>query len=122
MKPRKILLVEDEPDISEVFKKLLEVNDYQVVTAHDGVEGFNKAKEEKPDLMLLDLKMPNKDGFTTLRELKNNDLTRGITVVMLTVSGDLPTIRECINLGAKDYFMKSWEPQLFLKYIRKYTI
>lgn len=119
---KKILLADDEPDIVAVFRKILETNDYQVITARDGIEGLKKAVEEKPDLILLDIKMPNKDGLTTLRELKQNELTKSIPVVMLTVSIVPSSMPKCIELGAKDYLFKTCDTQTLLECIKRYIL
>ena len=118
---KKILLADDEPDIAAVFRTILETNDYQVITASDGIEGIKKAVEENPDLILLDVKMPNKDGLTTLRELKQIESTKNIPVVMLTVSIGSPSMSECLKLGAKDYLFKTCDTQTFLQYIKRYV-
>ena len=120
MKRKKVLIVDDEPDIREVFKKNLEVNDYNVITANDGGEGVKRAYEERPDLILLDIMMPIKDGFKSLRELKKAEMTSHIPVVMLTVRSDLGTLYECLKLGAKDYILKTYDSDRIIKYVKKY--
>ncbi len=67
----KILVVDDEPDILEAIGIVLEAQGYEVVTARDGIEGLEKLKEEKPDMMILDLLMPRMDGFEVCKELKD---------------------------------------------------
>lgn len=67
----KILVVDDDPDILEAISIILEANGYEVITARDGIDGLNKLKEEKPDLMILDLLMPKLDGFGVCKELKD---------------------------------------------------
>jgi DNA-binding response OmpR family regulator len=119
---KKVLLVDDEPDIVSVFRMILETHNYQVIMASDGVEGLTKAVKERPDLILLDVKMPNKDGFTTLRELKHNDLTKTIPVVMLTVSQDESSMSGCLKDGATNYLFKTCDTQMFLNYIKKYIL
>ena len=71
MRGKKILLVDDDPEIREAISLILEANGYTVVTAQDGAEGLSKLKEEKPDLMILDLLMPRLDGFGVCKELKD---------------------------------------------------
>ncbi len=66
----KILVVDDDPDITRAIKMVLESRKYQVITAANGEEGLDKIREEKPDLLILDLLMPKKDGFAVVRELK----------------------------------------------------
>ncbi len=67
----KILVVDDDPDVLDAISIVLEAKGYKVITARDGIEGLNKLKEEKPDLMILDLLMPNLDGFGVCKELKD---------------------------------------------------
>ena len=69
--PGKILVVDDDPDILDALTMILESSDYQVVTARDGIEGLAALKAEKPDLMILDLLMPEMDGFAVLRMLQD---------------------------------------------------
>jgi CheY-like chemotaxis protein len=119
MRKKKILLTDDEPDIVLVFKAILEKNNYEVVIARDGIEGLRKATEEKPGLILLDIKMPNKDGMEMLRELKQDKSTKHIPVIMLTVSIGTPPANECFKLGAKDYLFKTCETEILLESIKK---
>jgi DNA-binding response OmpR family regulator len=68
----KILVIDDDPDVTEAIKIILESQPYQVIIAHDGIEGLKKVREEVPDLIILDLLMPRLDGFGVVRELKEN--------------------------------------------------
>lgn len=121
MERKKILIVDDEEDIREVFKKNLEVNDYNVITANDGSQGVKRASEERPDLILLDVMMPVMDGFKSLKELKKEEITSEIPVLMLTVRSDLGTLYECLKLGAKDYILKTYDSDRIIKYVKKYV-
>jgi CheY-like chemotaxis protein len=81
----KILVVDDDVDFQEATKTLLEAKGYMVVTASNGEEGYQKAKAEKPDLMLLDVMMANdSDGFDTARKLKEDPATKDIAIIMIT--------------------------------------
>ncbi len=80
---RKILIADDEPEIVDIVKRMLEEK-YEVITAYDGEECIKKAKEEKPDLILLDILMPKLDGWETLKKLKEDEETKDIPVSMLT--------------------------------------
>ena len=83
-KKAKILLIDDDADFAESTKIVLESKPYDVIVAHDGDKGLQKAKQENPDLILLDVIMPVKDGFTAAEQLKKDpDLSR-IPVLMLT--------------------------------------
>jgi DNA-binding response OmpR family regulator len=118
----KILIVDDEPDVREILQKKLQERGYLVSTAADGVEGMQTALQELPDLILLDVMMPNKDGFSMLKELKANEQTQKITVVMATAKGQLKDIYYGQDIGATDYLVKPIDFANLLKYIRKYTL
>ena len=83
-KRAKILLVDDDPDFVEATKIVLESKPYQVITAFDGDEGLEKARKEKPDLILLDIIMPRMDGFKVCESLKKEPELAKIPVIMIT--------------------------------------
>lgn len=117
---KKVLIIDDEIDLAKIAKERLEANGYQVFWAKDGDEGIRMAVEEKPDLILLDILIPKKDGLVTLQELKSDMLTWGIPVIMLTIKSESDTMMKAQELGAADYFMKTDDWQELLKYIRRY--
>jgi len=80
----KILIVDDEPGVVELIKNSLEKNDYEVVTASDGLEGVEKAWSKNPDLIILDIMMPNMSGGDAVRALKSNSTTRNIPIIFLS--------------------------------------
>jgi CheY-like chemotaxis protein len=84
----KIMVVDDEPDIVLLFKKLLEKGGHEVIEAYSGEECIDKVKGEKPDLILLDIMMPGLDGYDVCRILKNEEETSSIPIAMLTVKSD----------------------------------
>jgi DNA-binding response OmpR family regulator len=86
MMSAKILVVDDDPDVLEAIGILLEANGFNVVTAKDGVDALNNLKEEKPDLMILDLLMPVMDGFGVCRELKDPRLTKYAQMPIIILS------------------------------------
>ena len=118
----KILLVDDEPDILDILGKKLEVEGFWVVRASDGNEGLRKTREEKPDLVLLDIMMPNKNGFTMLRELQSDEELRKIPVIMVSAKSETKSLFEGQKLGAMDYLIKPIDFEELLKYIGKYTL
>jgi len=81
----KIMLVDDEPDVIYLVKKILEKKGYEVVEIYSGKECLERVEEEKPDLILLDIMMPGIDGWEVARTLKSKPETKGIPIVMLTV-------------------------------------
>lgn len=103
----KILLAEDDKLISNSLCEALKTNGYEATPAYDGEEAIAKAKEIKPDLLLLDIMMPKLDGISVLWELKANPETARIPVIVLTNIGDVETISKIIEAGAVDYLLKS---------------
>ncbi len=84
---KKILVVDDEADAVEFVRAIMEEAGYEVVSASNGVEGLEKAQAEKPDLVILDVQMPEKDGFATFADMKKDPELKAIPVVMLTGVG-----------------------------------
>lgn len=120
----KILIVDDDVDFVESTKTILESKPYDVVVAHQGDEGLQKARDESPDLVLLDVIMPVKDGFTAAEQLKKDPQLARIPVVMLTAfstkGGDstIPRSRG-YTLEAEDYLEKPVSPQNLLAAVEK---
>lgn len=105
---KKILIVDDEKEIRELIKDRLAQRQYSVITASSGNEALIIAKTSLPDLILLDIAMPQMDGYTTCENLKKDLKTRGIPVLLLT-GKDLESkgvIERCSNVGALDYVSK----------------
>ncbi len=86
--PKLIMVVDDDPDLVEAVSMKLESKNYRVVKAYDGEEAIEKIKEEKPDLVILDVMMPRKNGWVVCDEIKTDDGLKSIIVVMLTAVGD----------------------------------
>ena len=118
----KILLVDDEVDVLDILGKRLEDAGFLIVKASDGNEGLRKAREEKPDLVLLDIIMPNKDGFSMLSDLQAEQDLRGIPVIMVSAKSEANSLFEGRDLGAIDYLIKPIDFNELMKYIRKYTL
>ncbi len=120
-KQPKILLVDDDPDFVEATKTVLETK-YKVVVATEGNAGLKKAKEEKPDLIILDVIMPVKDGFTAAEQLKKDPNLSKIPVIMLTSyaqrkgESNIP-VSKGMMLEAEDYIDKPVKPEELLKRI-----
>ncbi len=85
----KILVVDDERDVVELVKFMLAKEGHQIVEAYDGEEGLEKARQEIPDLIILDIMMPKMDGYTMHSHLMQSDATRGIPVIILTAKGQM---------------------------------
>jgi two-component system phosphate regulon response regulator PhoB len=106
-----ILVVEDEEDIADLVAFNLRRNEFQVELAHDGIQGLAKAKEIKPDLIVLDVMMPGLDGFRVFKELRKDKSTRTIPVIMLTARGQTEDRIQGLELGAEDYVTKPFSPK-----------
>lgn len=117
----KILIVDDEPVVRDILQKKLDNLGYEALTAADGAEGLDMAVKEQPDLILLDVMMPNKDGFEMLQDIRANDATRNINVIMATAKGNTSDIYYGQDLGATDYLIKPIEFDTLLKLIRRHT-
>lgn len=115
-----ILIIDDDPEIVEFTKKRLARSGYRVIGALDGTEGVAIAIKEKPDLILLDITMPVKDGYTVLRELKENEATRDTPVIMLTAKSGSGSVLDSQESGATDYFIKPFVWEELMRYIKKY--
>ena len=83
-----ILVVDDDPDLVEAVSMKLEAKDYRVGKAYDGVEAMDKIKSDRPDLVILDVMMPRKNGWDVCEDIKNDDALKDIAVVLLTAVAD----------------------------------
>ena len=101
-----ILIIEDQPDMRENLATILEMEEYTVLEAANGREGIARAKEEKPDLILCDVMMPEMDGYAVVCELRNDRTIAGTPFIFLTARGEKHDVREGMNLGADDYLVK----------------
>ncbi len=110
MGKKKILLADDEEDIKTVIKLYLESKGYDVVTSYDGLDTLDKVKAEKPDLILLDIMMPVINGFEVCKQLKADENTSHIPIVMLSAASQADSVEQAIEAGAVDYIMKPFEP------------
>jgi len=107
----KVLIVEDEANIRQLVKYNLEKESYQVIEAEDGLQGLRLAKAEKPDLVLLDLMLPQMDGLEVCRSLKGNPATAALPIIMLTAKSEEIDKVIGLELGADDYMTKPFSPR-----------
>jgi len=114
---KRILVVDDEPDVVRILSKSLMLNGYEVITANDGLECLAKAENEIPDLILLDNVMPNMDGQTVLAKLKASRKTEGIPVIMVTALADEKNITTSQKGGAVEYVVKPFDYNVLLEKI-----
>ena len=106
----KVLVIDDDSMVRETIVRLLILEGYQVIEAAYGQAGYADAISEKPNIILLDLNMPIKDGFQVLHKLKSNPETERIPVIVLTARIDAESERRCMAAGATDYIKKPWGP------------
>jgi len=105
--PKKILLVEDDPFLSEIYVIKFQEAGFEISLATDGSDGLEKIKHEQPDLVLLDIVMPNVDGLELLRTIKDDEATRNIPIVILSNLGEQEDIDRGLALGAELYIVKA---------------
>lgn len=103
----KILLVEDDTFISGMYQTKLTMLGYTVRVAVDGESGWQELKKEIPDLLLLDIVLPRKDGFEILSDIRNDAQLKGLPVILLTNLGQKPDVQKGLELGADDYIIKA---------------
>jgi len=121
----KILLIDDDPDFIETTKVVLESKPYRIITALSGDEGLNKAREEKPDLVLLDIIMPGVDGFQVCQQLKKDTQLAQIPVIMITSfsekhMGTSLGVSQGLTLEAEDFIDKPVAPAELLIRVEKW--
>lgn len=109
--PHRILVVDDEPDITALVAYHLAKEGYRVTTAGTGADALRSAREERPDLVVLDLMLPGHSGFEVLAELRRRDETRDVGVLLLTARKDEPDRIKGLSLGADDYLAKPFSPK-----------
>ena len=107
MSQKTIVIVEDEMGMRDSLREVLESSGHAVVTAEDGEKALEIISDQKVDLVLLDIILPKKDGFEVLKELKENEKTKAIPVVLTTNLSDPKDIQKALDLGATTYLVKS---------------
>ena len=124
-KKARILLVDDDADFTDAIKIIFESKSYEVIVASEGDEGLRRAREEKPDLILMDVIMPVKDGFTAAEYLKKDPQLKKIPTLMLTAfaskrGGSAIPVSRGFTLETDDYIDKSIGPQELLTKVEEH--
>jgi len=118
---KKILIIEDDKFLAKMLSKMLEAHQYEAILASTGKEGLIKSSSGEVDLILLDIMLPDIDGFDLLETIKNNENTKKIPVIIISNLGQPEDIQQGRSLGVKDYLVKSdLSLDEVVKKIRKY--
>lgn len=105
-----VLIVEDDIDLNTGLKQALQKDRFSVETSRNGKECLEMVADVMPDIILLDLRMPQMDGLTTIEHLKNDESTRTIPILVLTNVDDMTNISKVIDAGVRDYLVKADTP------------
>lgn len=105
----KILVVDDDRAINELIKVNLKLAGYYVIQAFDGTQGFALAKQELPNMLILDVMMPNVDGYTVAQRVRQNETTKNIPILMLTALSDIEDKGRGFSIGIDDYLVKPFD-------------
>ena len=117
---KKILVVDDDVDIRETLGEVLRIEGYSVLLAANGTDALELAKKERPDLILLDLMMPDMDGVAVLKELRKDNWGRHARVIFLTARDDVESVTSAMEAGGNDYMMKSnWKIENIIAKVRQ---
>src|SRR4051794_39987660 len=110
MPPDKVLLVEDDPVILRLLEVNFDLEGYDVVLAHDGAEGIELARSERPDIVISDIMMPKVSGLELVAALKGDAATAGIPIILLSAKAQSGDVKAGLEVGADDYVTKPFEP------------
>jgi len=116
---KRILVVDDEVQLVEMVKIRLEANGYEILSAYDGQEALDKARKEKPDLIVLDLMLPKLDGYKVCRMIKFDDRYKNIPIILFSARAQESDKEMGIQVGADAYITKPFEPQVLLSKIKE---
>ena len=117
MEREKILIIDDEKEFLDLLENALKRQGYDVIKAVDGIEGLERARSQKPDMVICDIRMPNKDGYAVLKEIRK-DIDKNLPIIMLSAIEDFKNIQEAYDCEADFYVSKPVEFITLLKNIR----
>jgi DNA-binding response OmpR family regulator len=118
----RVLLIEDEKEVAELYRLKLTLDDYNVTIAYSGQEGLDKAFSANPEIIFLDIKMPEMDGFEVLKRLRESAKTKDTPVVILSNFDDQELIERGLTLGANEYLIKSqFSPEEISKKVKDFV-
>lgn len=116
---KRILVIDDEPQMVEILKVRLEASGYGVISSYDGLDAVEKARREKPDLILLDIMLPRMDGYRVCRTLKFDERYKDIPIIMFTARAHEKDKETAEEVGADAYMIKPFEPRMLLDKIKE---
>ena len=117
---KKILIVENEIDIVESVKYVFELGGIYCLAAYDGEEAIEMVKKEKPDLILLDIKLPKSNGYQVAKRLKSDDKHKNIPIIMLTARAQEADIKRGMALGVDEYVTKPFDSDMLVKLVMQH--
>lgn len=116
---KKIIVADDEPDVLFMTAfSLRTVGGFEVIEARNGLEAVEKAQQERPDLIILDIKMPRMNGYEACRRLREIESLRDVPIVFLSAKGQRQEVEEGLRLGAADYILKPFAPEELISKVR----
>ncbi len=118
---RRLLIVDDEPDLADMIKFRLESNGYEILLANDGQQALEVARKERPDLIILDLMLPKMDGYKVCGLLKKDARYANIPIIIFTAKAQEEDKKLSQEVGANAYLSKPFEPKILLEKIRELT-
>ena len=118
----KILIIEDDEQSSYMLTFLFESNNYDIIQSIDGIDGIAKAKNFKPDAILLDIQLPGMNGYDVIKTLKKNNDTKNIPVVVVTALAMNGDRSKAIEAGADEYIAKPIDPETFISQIESFIL
>jgi two-component system alkaline phosphatase synthesis response regulator PhoP len=117
---KRILIADDEQDIKDVMEMFLDAQGYEVETAYDGLDALDRARTWMPDAILLDIMMPVMDGIDVCRQLKADEKTKAIPIIMVSAASKREKESEAFEAGASDYILKPFEPPDLIQILEKH--
>ncbi len=117
--PKKVLVIDDERALAELLQVNLELEGFVVSKAFSGIEGLNKLPTEKPDIIMLDVRMPGLDGFEICQRLKTDPVTKDIPVILVSAFAQQTDIQKGLDAGAADYIKKPFDVVQVVQTIKK---
>ena len=105
-----VLVIDDDPVILELLRVNFEIEGFDVICAADGEEGFRRAREDQPDIVISDIMMPRRDGLQLLSDLKGDPRTEDLPVILLSAKAQKSEVQHGLDMGADDYITKPFDP------------